>query len=305
MGLVLITQQQNSSVSLLVSSGPPRITLEFAGQFGYAGYTGAGSATGQILFGYVVLVGDNDAVGVSLKGDSLALDGGTIQATDDSAEVTLTHPATTFASHEVDTEVLILGNGDWDDRYYDVTVSVTHEVCYEFRLHEHRGCNITKVTLNVKTPSDTLDVVLYVGNSIDRAMEFTYTGSVNTAGLQTFTLSQDSPHWPNVWADQGERFYYIHMVGEGSGSIELEAKDCARGQDPPFPSTVPPISFSPSTRNLTQILIDWKPTCTDTRERFPRSSTGRSSRVLGIHRENGHERHRVGQCDYDTLERHV
>ena len=84
-------------------TGTPRITLEIGGQRRYAKYTGAGSATGQILFGYSVLAGDVDPNGVSALANSLALSGGTIQATDNSAAVTLTHSATTFANHAVTT----------------------------------------------------------------------------------------------------------------------------------------------------------------------------------------------------------
>ena len=41
--------------------------------------------------------------GVSLLANSLTLNGGTIQASDDSTNATLTHSAMTFANHKVET----------------------------------------------------------------------------------------------------------------------------------------------------------------------------------------------------------
>ena len=71
----------SEAVTVSTAGGTPRITLDIGGQPRYAGYTGAGSATGQILFGYTVRPPDVDAGGVSVTAHSLALDGGTIRAT--------------------------------------------------------------------------------------------------------------------------------------------------------------------------------------------------------------------------------
>ena len=223
---IMVSVTFSEAVTVSTTGGTPRITLDFFGQPRHAGYTGPGAATGQILFGYTVLVGDDDADGVSVLANSLALDGGTIQATDDSANATLTHSAMTFASHKVDTEVLILGNGDWGDWSSDITISATQDFYYEFRLHDHREYDLTKVTLNVTTPSDTLDVVVRVGERRSTLFrEIKYTGSVATAGLQTFTLSESSVRWANIWGPNAVHEYYIIIEGQGSGSIELEAKD--------------------------------------------------------------------------------
>ena len=53
---------------------------------------------------------DVDADGVSVVASSLVRKGGTIQATDDSTNATLTHSAMTFANHKVDTQGLLLKN---------------------------------------------------------------------------------------------------------------------------------------------------------------------------------------------------
>ena len=154
--------------------------------------------------------------------NSLDLNGGTIQATDDSTNATLTHFAITFTTHKVDTKVLILDNEDWVDWPSNITISATQDFDYEFRLHDNQEFDISKIALNVKTPSDTLDVVVRLGDG--NQVEYRYTGSVTTAGLQTFTPSEDSLLWQNAWADT----FYILIEGSGSGSIELEAKDYDR-----------------------------------------------------------------------------
>ena len=82
-------------------TGTPYVTLNIGGRSRNAAYTGAGTATGQVLFGYTVLAGERDANGVSVGANSLALSGGTIQADDDSANATLTHAAMAFPSHKV------------------------------------------------------------------------------------------------------------------------------------------------------------------------------------------------------------
>ena len=52
-------------------------------------------------FSYTVPPLARDADGVSLPANSVELDGGTIQATDDSSDATLTHPAMAFPGHKV------------------------------------------------------------------------------------------------------------------------------------------------------------------------------------------------------------
>ena len=91
-------------------TGTPYVTVDIGGQPRNAAYTGAGTATGQILFGYTVLVGDRDTDGLSVLANSLTLNGGTIQSTDDSTDATLTHSVMTFADHKVDTEITLVSN---------------------------------------------------------------------------------------------------------------------------------------------------------------------------------------------------
>ena len=206
-------------------TGTPRITLDIGGQPRYASYTGAGSATGQILFGYMVLVSDQDGDGVSVLANSLALDGGTIQATDDSADAALAHSAGSFANHEVDTQVMLVSNLNQTESSQGVTISETQSFSYEVYANEPRvsGFALQRVILNVKNPSNTLDVrVRAVSRDLDR-LEFTYSGSVATAGLQTFKL--DSSRWKYGNFNRAGRgwgiTFDVYIEASGTGSVEL------------------------------------------------------------------------------------
>ena len=189
--IITVAVTFSEAVTVSTGGGTPRITLDLATQPRYAGYTGAGSATGQIPFGYTVLVGDYDAVGVSVKGNSLAPDGGTIQATDDSANAALTHPNTTFASHKVDTEVILVSNLNQPESPSTVTISATHSYWLPVtaRVDPGLGLSLPSIVLNVKTPSDTLDVKVRA-SVVDREYrDLTFSGTAATSGLQTFNLS--------------------------------------------------------------------------------------------------------------------
>ena len=100
-------------------------------------------------------------------------------ATDDSANSTLTYSAMTSAGHKVDTEVLIPGNGAQQDHWPD-SISAVQSFHCESILHDNREYDITRIALNVKTPSDALEVTVRIGGPAKRK-EFTYTGSVTSA----------------------------------------------------------------------------------------------------------------------------
>ena len=115
----------SEAVTVSTTGGTPRITLDFAGQRCYPSYSGDGSSAAAQVFSYTVLVGDDDTDAVSVLANSLALDGGTIQADDDSANATLTHSAVTFAGHKVDTEVTLVSNLNQPESPSTVTISAT------------------------------------------------------------------------------------------------------------------------------------------------------------------------------------
>ena len=72
-------------------TGAPYVVVDIGGQPRNFKYSGDGSTAAAQPFSYTVLVGDKDADGVSLLVNSLTLNSGTIQATDDSTNATLTH----------------------------------------------------------------------------------------------------------------------------------------------------------------------------------------------------------------------
>ena len=213
-------------------TGTPRVTLDIGGQPRYAKYTGAGSATEQTLFGYTVLVGDEDTDGVSLQANSLALNGGTIQATDDSTGATLTHAAMTFANHKVDTEVTLASNLDQPDATEAITISATQSARFILIMDKGKEFDISAIALDVKTPSATLDVTVKLFD-FERTLtnrpyrEYIYSGSVATAGLQTFTFTGTSvTRFANVPGDADTvQFYFVSISGSGAGSVELVATD--------------------------------------------------------------------------------
>ena len=115
----------SEAVTVSTTGGTPRITLDFAGQPCYPSYSVDGSSAAAQAFSYTVLVGDDDTDAVSVLANSLALDGGTIQGDDDSANATLTHSAVTFAGHKVDTEVTLVSNLNQPESPSTVTISAT------------------------------------------------------------------------------------------------------------------------------------------------------------------------------------
>ena len=175
-------------------------------------------------------MGDKDTDGVSLLVNSLALNGGTIQATDDSTNATLTHTAMTFATHKVDTEVTLLSNLGRTDASSAITISATESARVTIFVAQNKQVDVNAITLDVRTPSDTLDVTVKLLGESDLYTDYTYTGSVTAAGLRTFTLSEPSGmKFGNVAGSSGSGGgglgtpLSIEIRGSGVGSIELTA----------------------------------------------------------------------------------
>ena len=137
-------------------TGTPRITLDIGGTERTAGYTGAGSETGQILFSYTVEPVDQDDDGVTVKQGSLELNGGTIQAADDSTDATLTHSAMAFADHRVDTEIAIVSNMEQADGA-PLRINAGETIRLSFDFYFTTGIyELDQIFLDVKTPSSDL-----------------------------------------------------------------------------------------------------------------------------------------------------
>ena len=209
----------------VTATGTPQITLNIGGTERTADYSGAGTATGQLLFSYTVQPVDQDD-GIAVNENSLALKGGTIQATDDSADATLTYPAMTFAGHRVDTELVLIGNMEQADGTAlridaGETVRLSFETWSSSVIYE-----LDQIVLDVKTPSDTLALAVSTRVAPTRIfpdghnLTATFTGSVAAAGRQTFRSGDFTQ-----LASQGERLSSapvdLYLTATGSGYVEL------------------------------------------------------------------------------------
>ena len=206
-------------------TGTPRITLDIGGQPRYAGYSGDGTSAAAQAFSYTALVSDQDADGVSVLANSLALDGGTILATDDSAAAALAHSAMSFADHKVDTEVVLVSNLRQTESSDTVTISASESYSYVVTANVNAsvGLSLSEVTLDVKTPSDTLDVTVRAVSQNTDYQVYTYTGSVATAGLRTFTLDTLGAKYGNlsIATRASSLDFQLLIEASGTGTVEL------------------------------------------------------------------------------------
>ena len=214
-------------------TGTPYVVVDIGGQPRNFKYSGDGASAAAQPFSYTALVGDRDLDGVSLQVNSLTLNGGTIQATDDSTSATLANSAMTFANHKVETQVTLLSSLTEFDTPDTVTISATQSATVRIQVGDARDqYDINAITLDVKTPSNSLDVTVKLVSSSDAFADYTYTGSVTAAGLRTFTLGEQSVvKFGNVGFPPGEvaggvgPTYEIEISGSGAGSIQLAGTD--------------------------------------------------------------------------------
>ena len=207
----------------VTASGTPQITLDIGGTQRTAGYAGPGTTTSRLLFSYEVQPVDQDGDGIAVVANSLALNGGTIQSTDDSTDATLTHAAQAAANHKVDTEITLIGNLEQADGT-PLRISATEAVRIELEPWRTAVAFLMSgFVLDVKTPSDTLEVkVTFENKEItgSRTDSVEATGSVAAAGRQVFRFTNPTEvtfhEFGNIPAD-----YYIHITGTGSGFVEL------------------------------------------------------------------------------------
>ncbi len=174
----------------VIVTGAPYVVVDIGGQPRNFSYSVDGSSVAAQPFSYTALVGDRDLDGVSLLVNSLTLNGGTIRATDDSANATLTHTTMTLATHKVDTEVTLLSSLADPDASGMMTISATESATVRIQVGDARDqYDINAITLDVSTASATLDVTVELVGVTDAYADYTYTGSVTATDLQTFTLT--------------------------------------------------------------------------------------------------------------------
>ena len=234
-----VTVTFSEAVTVSTAVGTPRLSIDIGGQPRNIPYDRAGSSTGQLIFGYTVFAGDMDADGIAVKADGLALNGGTIRSTDDSTNADLDLSAQTFATHKVDTELSLVSNIGQADATDTITISATESAEATFRVpRTDNGFDLTGIVLDVKTASATLDVTINVsitGTSlaiplkpIQEAHNYTFSGSVGTAGRVLFTLDDPYHRRANVvFGIHNEAIPYFDLTmtisGEGAGTAELGA----------------------------------------------------------------------------------
>ena len=230
-------------------TGTPYVTVDIGGQPRNAAYSSAGAATGQILFGYTVRLGDRDTDGITALANSLGLNGGTIQSTDDSANASLDHSASTFADHRVDTYIPLLSNIGQTDASNTITVSETESATvsftipkrpYNFFTEASRDLTLRQIVLDVKTASGMLDVAIQVTRDVsndsslgitNRRANYRFSGPVSATGKQVFTLDDPYQHLADLIVSKTQVAEYIVTInGTGSGSVEIGATT-ASGED--------------------------------------------------------------------------
>ena len=207
----------------VTATGTPQITLDIGGTQRTADYAGAGTTTSRLLFSYEVQPVDQDGDGIAVTANSLALNGGTIQSTDDSTDATLTHAAQAAANHKVDTEITLISNLEQADGTA-LRISATEAVRIELEQSRTQlTFLVSGFVLDVKTPSDTLEVKVSFQNkmrhgSLTRSLEAT--GSVATAGRQVFRFTNPTEF---TFHDFGTSLVdlQIHITGTGSGFVEM------------------------------------------------------------------------------------
>ena len=205
-------------------TGAPYLLIDVGGTKRRADYNSGTGAT-QLKFQYTVLAGDDDDDGIAVVANSLTLNGGSIVATDDSTAATLDHAALTTTAHKVDIVVTLLSNFG-QTASANMTISATSHGILSFTTGGNGGgYQLDSVVLDVKSPSDTLQVevrLLEVGHPdrFDNPKAYepkaTLTGSVTTAGRQTFTM--DPGPGGNL---APSRQFILAIVGSGTGTVEL------------------------------------------------------------------------------------
>ena len=233
-----VTVTFSEAVTVTTTNGTPRLSIDIGDQPRNIPYDRAGTNTGELIFSYTVFAGDMDADGISVKANGIGLNGGTIQSTDDSTDANLAHIAQTFATHKVDTEVVLVSNIGQADSTDTITISATQSAEVTFRVpYTEHGYDLTGIILDVKTESETLDVTInaafhtLVPSSVEEensAHHFSFTGSADTVGRQLFTLDDSYYKRANIpfyKVVPSARYMDFTMTisGSGEGTAQLGA----------------------------------------------------------------------------------
>ena len=210
-------------------TGDPMISLQIGGRKREADYAGAGAGTGELLFNYTVHPRDQDDDGIAVVEDGLEANGGAIRSADDATAATLTHTGATFAGHKVDTELILLSNmGQADGTPLRINAGERIRIA-TYVWESNVIYRPDEIALDIKTPSDTLDLTLILEHRLVSPGAYrthTFTGSVSTAGKQTFA----APSFGFLPLLTGIPTLYISA--SGTGFVELGTTASLDEDDP-------------------------------------------------------------------------
>ena len=216
-------------------TGAPYILIDVGGTNRRADYHSGTGAT-QLKFQYTVLAGDDDDDGIAVVANSLTLNGGSIVATDDSTAATLDNAALTTTTHKMDIVVTLLSNFGQTESTVGIEVSAGQQFA-PFAIiqtgNNPGGYTLTDIVLDVMTPSATLEVQVRVQGSwrlaapsIEGHEQYVLTGSVATAGNQTFSLNSDE-----VGTLLPNETYLVYIGSSGGSGTVMFAKTDNRAVD--------------------------------------------------------------------------
>ena len=205
-------------------TGAPEFALDVGGTERLATYVGAGTVTGQLLFSYTVKPVDQDDDGVGVKPSALALNGGTVRASDDSANANPTHAAMTFYDHRVDTELVLIGNMEQTEgTALRINAGETYKLSFSY-WNSIFIYDLNQIVLDVETASDTLTLTLttilsFVQGGMRVEERTTFSGSVAATGRQPFRSDGFTTKLAGGYVFAGN--VELLLTASGSGHIEI------------------------------------------------------------------------------------
>ena len=184
------------------------------------------------------VVSDTDADGFWIVGDSLELHGGSVRASDDNARADLSHESR-YVRHSVNVASLLFSNRSRGAASEPLTVTADASASLGFTVpnfetphfgtrhdspDQPTGYAVDEIDLDIATASDTLAVTVTVANRANPAESYTFTGSADATGTQTFTYGSAQSGTPEpVALLRVGTTYDLTVSGEGEGSVAIGA----------------------------------------------------------------------------------
>ena len=242
-------------------TGSPYIALEFDDGLRNVPYLGP-TADGDLLFNYFVTPRGRIEHGVTVVENSLSLNGGSIRSQDDSTDADLSHRRVTEPHHHVNNLSIVFSNIEQAAASDAITVTADSSASVSFRVPVYtaeakasgrNGRFVQQITLDIVTPSDTLDLTIRMANADHPNESYTFTGSASTMGRQVFAHQPAGGTGGPVALIRPWRTYNLTISGSGAGSAQIGATTSG-GVDasgagnwlvdgPPTQATIPRLRF--------------------------------------------------------------